>query len=231
MGAPAPAFRPALALALGLAAAVAAGTGARAQDGVPFETFEVPSPILTIDQDRVYAASAYGRRVARDIEARAGQLAAENRRIEAALTAEELALTEQRPTLSPEDFRARADAFDARVVAIRAEQDAKARQLATLRDAARDAFWRDSLPVLGQLLGERGAVAILDRRAVFLAANAIEITDEVVVRIDTALGAGPGLDAIVPPPEPDPPEPNQPEPDPPEPAPPEPDPGDPGPRD
>ncbi len=189
----------ALATLLALAMAWWPGNGALAQAGLPFDTFEVPSPILTIDQDRVYAASAYGQRVARDIEARAAQLAAENRRIEAELTAEELALTEARPSLPAEEFRARADAFDARVVAIRAEQDAKARQLSALREAARDVFWRDSLPALGQLLGERGAVAILDRRAVFLAANAIDITDEVVARIDAVIGEGPGLDAIVPP--------------------------------
>jgi Skp family chaperone for outer membrane proteins len=194
----------ALATVLAIAMAWGPGTGARAQASLPFDTFEVPSPILTIDQDRVYAASAYGQRVTRDIESRAAQLAAENRRIEAELTAEELALTEARPILPAEEFRARADAFDARVVAIRAEQDAKARQLSALREAARDVFWRDSLPALGQLLGERGAVAILDRRAVFLAANAIDITDEVVARIDAVIGEGPGLDAIVPPDEPGP---------------------------
>jgi Skp family chaperone for outer membrane proteins len=169
-----------------------------AQDTPAFETFEVPSPILTIDQDRVYAASAFGRRVAREIEVRAAELAAENRRIEAELEAEERALTEARATLPSEEFRARADAFDARVVAIRAEQDAKARALGTLRDTAREAFWRDSLPALSQILTERGAVAILDRRVVFLAANAIDITDDAVARIDGVLGEGPGLDALAP---------------------------------
>ena len=183
----------ALALCLAVPGAAIAQVG-----GLPFETFEVPSPILTIDPDRVYAASSFGQRVTRDIETRATQLATENRIIEADLTAEELALTEARPTLSTEDFRARADAFDTKVVAIREEQDAKARQLSILRDAAREAFWRDSLPALGQLLGERGAVAILDRRSVFLAANAIDITDEAVAQIDAVIGDGPELDAIMP---------------------------------
>lgn len=182
-------------LAAGLALAA---EGAAAQGTPAFETFEVPSPILTIDQDRVYAASAFGRRVAREIEARAADLAAENRRIEAELEAEERALTAERATLAPEAFRQRADAFDARVVAIRSEQDAKARALGTLRDQAREAFWRDSLPALGQILSERGAVAILDRRVVFLAANAIDITNDAVDRIDAVLGEGPGLDALVP---------------------------------
>jgi Skp family chaperone for outer membrane proteins len=185
----------AIALAVGIVLSAGAVT---AQDTPAFETFEVPSPILTIDQDRVYAASAFGRRVAREIEVRAAELAAENRRIEAELEAEERALTEARATLPSEEFRARADAFDTRVVAIRAEQDAKARALGTLRDTAREAFWRDSLPALSQILTERGAVAILDRRVVFLAANAIDITDDAVARIDGVLGEGPGLDALAP---------------------------------
>ena len=182
-------------LAVGLA--LSGGWG-WAQGTPAFDTFELPSPILTIDQDRVYAASAFGRRIAREIEERAAGLAAENRRIEAELEAEESALTAARPDLTPEDFRVRADAFDARVVAIRAEQDAKARALGSLREAARDAFWRDSLPALGQILSERGAVAILDRRVVFLAANAIDITDDAVARIDAVLGEGPGLGALDP---------------------------------
>jgi Skp family chaperone for outer membrane proteins len=190
------------AVALALAASLGAMGGAAAQGALSFDTFEVPSPILTIDQDRVYGNSAYGRRIAREIEERAARLAAENRRIEAELTAEELALTELRTTLSAEEFRAQADAFDAKVVAIRSEQDAKARLLSEQREEAREVFWRDSLPALGQLLGERGAVAILDRRGVFLAANAIDITDEAVARIDAAIGEGPGLDAIAPPQEP-----------------------------
>lgn len=180
----------ALTVGLALASGVALGQGTPA--------FEVAAPILTIDQDRVYAASAFGQRIAREIERRAADLASENRRIEADLEAEERALTEARPTLAPEEFRRRADAFDARVVALRTEQDAKARALGALRDQAREAFWRDSLPALGQILAERGAVAILDRRVVFLAANAIDITDAAVARIDGVLGEGPGLDSLVP---------------------------------
>jgi Skp family chaperone for outer membrane proteins len=193
----------ALALGAGALAGLVPATGpARAQDGGAAPApgavgrIEVPSPILTIDQDRVYAASRFGQRVTRELEARAAELAAENRRIETDLAAEELALTEVRPTLSAEDFRARADAFDARVVAIREAQDGKARALGSLRDAAREAFWNDSLPVLGRILADRGAVAILDRRVVFVAANAIDITEDVVAALDAALGDGPGLDAL-----------------------------------
>ncbi len=179
------------ALACGLAAAAlltGATHGLRAQDAVP--TVSVPSPILTLDQERFFSDSAWGRRAVTGIEMQSKALAAENRRIEGELTAEERLLTDERKTLAADAFRAKADAFDAKVVAIRADQDRKATALATLRDAERSAFFKAALPVLGQVLNERGAVAILDARAIFVAANAIDVTDQMIAAMDKAVGAG-----------------------------------------
>jgi Skp family chaperone for outer membrane proteins len=163
------------------------GGAAAAQE---VELGEVLSPILTVDQERAFAGSAWGKRAAAEIEAASAALAAENRRIEAELTAEERALTAERATAEPAAFRAKADAFDAKVVAIRAEQDAKERDLNRLRDAERQAFFAAALPVLGQVMRDRGAVAILDSRAIFVAANAIDVTDMVIGALDGAIGAG-----------------------------------------
>jgi Skp family chaperone for outer membrane proteins len=162
-----------------------------AQSADTGQAISVPSPILTLDQERFFAGSAWGKRAAGDIEAASLALAAENRRIEAELTAEERALTDERATLTPEAFRPKADAFDAKVVAIRADQDRKARDLAELRDTERNAFFAAALPVLGEVLRERGAVAILDARAIFIAANAIDVTDQMIVAVDKSVGAGP----------------------------------------
>jgi Skp family chaperone for outer membrane proteins len=184
-------------LASGLAAAallMAAVPALRAQDAATgaTATVSVPSPILTLDQERFFSASAWGRRAVTDIEVQSTALAAENRRIEGELTAEERLLTDERKTLEPDAFRAKADAFDAKVVAIRADQDRKAAELATLRDAERSAFFKAALPVLGQILNERGAVAILDARAIFVAANAIDVTDQMIAAMDKVVGAGGG---------------------------------------
>ena len=62
---------------------------------------------------------------------------AENRRIEAELTAEERTLTEIRDDLSPVQFRARAAAFDEKVQRLRREQDEKARALGQTDEEAR----------------------------------------------------------------------------------------------
>ncbi|MGC9420630.1 MAG: OmpH family outer membrane protein, partial [Rhodovulum sp.] len=93
-------------------------------------------------------------------------------------------------TLSPEEFRALAEEFDSRVVAIRRAQDTKARALAKRRETAQQQFYRDALPVIAELVGERGAVAVLDRSVVLLSAEQIDITDAVIARIDAKTDTG-----------------------------------------
>ncbi|MDJ0630331.1 MAG: OmpH family outer membrane protein [Rhodobacter sp.] len=155
------------------------------------EALRVPSPILTLDQERLFAGSRAAEEISAAIEAAAAQLAAENRVIEAELTAEELELTELRPTLAPDEFRALADAFDEKVQRLRAEQDAKALELQRRRDQERQTFFRQITPVLAEIVRERGALAVLDRRSVILSADTIDITEEAVARINSAFDEAP----------------------------------------
>jgi len=150
----------------------------------------VVSPILTIESDRFYAQSAFGKRVASEIEAEGAILSAENRRIEADLTAEEKALADQRAEMDPQAFRALADAFDEKVQTIRRTQDAKARALNLRNEAERTTFVNTAGPVLEVLMRDAGAAVILERRSVFLSANAIDVTDEAIQRMDAAFGDG-----------------------------------------
>lgn len=180
--------------------------GAAAQGlGSPFATGTPQSEILVIDFERVFAESAFGQRVNAEIERDGRAIAAENRKIEAELIDEERELTELRPTLAPEEFRTLADAFDAKVQRLRDEQDAKARALGTRTDEARRLFLGVAQPVLEGLLREAGAALILERRTVLVAADAIDITERAIERIDVQIGSGGPLDAAQPdPPQPDP---------------------------
>lgn len=146
--------------------------------------------ILTISSDRLFAESAFGRRIAREVEAQSAVLAAENRRIEAELSAEELELSERRSDMEAEAFRVLADAFDEKVQQIRGTQETKARALSQLRDKARVEFLQTAGPILEALMRETGAGVILERSSVFLSANATDITDLAIERIDLALGDG-----------------------------------------
>lgn len=159
--------------------------------GVQAQQLGIPkSAILTIATDRMFADSAFGQRVAREVEAESAVLAAENRRIEAQLTAEEKDLTQRRPNMEPEAFRALADAFDEKVQANRNAQDAKAQALNQIGDTARVEFLQAARPVLEAVMRESGAGVILERSSVFLSANATDITDLAIGRINSAIGDG-----------------------------------------
>ena len=144
-------------------------------------------PILTIDVDRVFSSTITGQRISAAISTSVAELSAENRRIEGELAAEELALTETRKTMSAEEFKPLADAFDQKVQKIRAEQEAKERRLQQLQEAETQEFLATVAPVLSSLGNKYGAVVILDRRNVLLAADGVDITDEAIERIDQAL--------------------------------------------
>ncbi len=190
----------------------AAPLGAAAQD----QPLQIPSPILTLDQEALFNGSRVAERIAAEIERQSAELSQENRRIEAELTAEELDLTEKRASMDPDAFRALADAFDEKVQAIRDEQDAKARELQRLSESERQNFLRRITPILGELVRERGAVVVLDRRTVFLSAESIDITREAIDRINAAFDD----DATILDPDPQAPDPDLPAPDPDLPVPP-----------
>ena len=150
----------------------------------------VQSPILTIDSERLYRDSAFGQRVLREIEARTRALTEENQKLEAELEAEEQALTEQRDSLTPDEFRALADAFDARVQTIRRERDARNQENIELLDENQERFLRAALPVLEAIMRDVGAAVVLEVRSVFVSANAIDITDRAIAEINAAVGDG-----------------------------------------
>lgn len=150
-------------------------------------TGPVLAPVLTLDQERLFVESAFGRASLERERQALRALEEENKRIEAELIAEEQALTELRQTLAPEEFTARADAFDQKVEQIRDAQDAKSEALTSARDADRQAFLQAAIPVLGELLGDRKAVAILDKSMIILSLSAIDVTDEAIARVDAVL--------------------------------------------
>jgi Skp family chaperone for outer membrane proteins len=155
-------------------------------------------PIATLDQEALFLRSAFGQRLQRDLETQRDALAAENRRIETGLIAEEQALTEKRKTLAPGEFTPLAQDFDRKVESIRSEQDAKARALQQRLDRERQLFLSQVGPVLAEILRTRGALVLIDSAAVLIAAAGVDITDQAIAAIDARLGDGSGLDRSAP---------------------------------
>ena len=148
------------------------------------------SAILTVSTERMFAGSAFGKRISRMIDAQSAVLSAENRRIEAELILEEKELTRRRPDMEAQPFRDLANAFDQKVQANRATQDAKSRALNKIGDSARVEFLKVARPILEALMREANAGVILERANVFLSANTTDITDLAIERIDAAIGDG-----------------------------------------
>lgn len=171
--------------------ALGAGLGAQAAMGQAAVAGVTAAPtILTLDQERLYRESRFGKAREKEAADAVALLAEENRKLAADLAAEEKSLTEERAKLTPEAFAPLAEAFDAKVERIRADQDAKSRAVQEKRDAGRKDFFQAAAPVLAELMRQRGALAILNKDAVFLAFDALDVTDAAIAAIDAKLGDG-----------------------------------------
>ncbi len=169
--------RLAAALALGLAAAAPA----------PGQELAAPADapgFLFINQERILTGSKAGQALLAEEDRQRDALRAEARALDQSFEAEEAQLTEQRPTLPPEEFRRLSDAFDNRVVQARRDQDQRANNLAQEFDQRRRQFYAQVAPILVRLMGRYGAKAIFDETSVLFIDPSLNITDAVIAEID-----------------------------------------------
>lgn len=167
---------------------------------LPSRTIESPkdakpiatTPLLTVDQDLLFTGSDWGQRTQRVLEEMGRRITADNERLAAQLSAEESTLTQQRGSLDPAEFRRRAEAFDTRATEVRRERAQVVQDLNAWAEADRAAFYRAALPIMGEMMQERGAVAVLDRRTIFVSLDAIDLTQALVARLNAELGDGEG---------------------------------------
>lgn len=179
-------------ISLALFGAVICGAPLTAQEVLPLG--QSTSSVVVIDTDELFRRTLMGKRISAEFEARARALQSENERITSALTAEEKSLTERRPTMDPADFRKEAAEFDTRVQGIRRARDAAIAAFEAERDAAPRKFLENIRQIIGEMMLERDAVAVLDQRIVFLSLGSADITNDAVARIDLVLGDGAAID-------------------------------------
>lgn len=172
--------------------------GAGLDPELPVQTIETPpdtqqiviAPVLTVDQEALFTGSAWGARVQAEFEETGRLIAEENERLAQQLSAEEADLTERRREMEPAEFRQLAEAFDTRATEVRRERAQAVQDLNARAEADRTAYYQAALPIMGQVMTDRGAVAVLDRRTVFVSLDVIDITAELIARIDDQLGDG-----------------------------------------
>lgn len=149
------------------------------------------SPVLTVDQDRLFTESAWGKRALQKLDEESEKIIADNKRIEKQFSDEEAALTALRETLDPAEFRKRAEAFDVRATEVRRERARVVEELNAKTQEERTAFLQAALPIMGDVMQRRKAAVVLDRRTVFVSLEAIDITSELITEINARIGPGP----------------------------------------
>ena len=143
------------------------------------------NPVVTVDLERLVSETQIGQSLTFQMNEQAQNLQAELDVIEAELSAEENELITQRETLDLDEFRVLAKAFDDKAVRLRQEQQAKIQAISEDSNRKRQDLLRSFVPVLSQVMRDRGATVLLDRRSVVLDDRAsVDITDVAIMIID-----------------------------------------------
>lgn len=148
------------------------------------------SPIVTLDEDALFSRSQFGQALRARLREAAAKAEAEARRLDREAESEERALTQQRATMSPEEFAPLAAAFDAKVQKLRAERDAAVADLRAQESAARQRFIETAKQVIEDYMLERGAVVMIKKEAILFSLTGLDVTDAVVAKLDAVLGDG-----------------------------------------
>lgn len=141
-------------------------------------------PFLVFDRERLLSQSKTAQKIETVRAQELKELGEENKAIDKALAYEEKELTHLRSSLSLEEFQKLANEFDSKVTALRAAQTEKTIEINKRAEAARRGLFDKILPILEDLARENGALAIIDIKNLILSANAIDITDIAIERID-----------------------------------------------
>ena len=145
------------------------------------------SPVLSINQQRLFEDSAFGKASLARLEASSRTLQAEVRKIESDLEIEERLLTERRATMPQAEFQPLAIAFDDKVEKLREAWGAKDRELKRQRDLDQQQFFEIAAPILAEVMRDLGATVLLDQSSVILSLDRVDITQLAIERIDARL--------------------------------------------
>ena len=160
-------------------------TGVTAQE----EQFE-QYPIVTVDRVRLVRESNYGKRLFSELNENMRALQIENNQIEAELSSEEMALRDKRKEMEPDAFRELAADFDQRVNRIRQERKDLEDTILQENNRSQVQLIQTAAPYMFEIMTQHGAVAVLERSTVVLDLASIDITDQVIERMNLEIGDG-----------------------------------------
>jgi len=166
------------------------GGGAHSQDlADPFGAQimgEIDQPILVLNQERLLRTSQVGQELLAKENTMKEAHQQEGLRLDTELENEERDLTKIRDEIAAADFEALAIEFDAKVVAVRKDHQDKSEALAVELDKLRQSFFGGIVPIVAQIMKERGASLVFEQRNVLFTGPDVDITQEVIDRLDAS---------------------------------------------
>jgi len=103
------------------------------------------------------------------------------------ISREEAELAEERRQLTASELRARAREFEKKVFAHRDFEQREAAKLQLIQAQARAAIRGQIIPILADVLREQNAQIMLDKSQVVLSKETLDVTDEVIARLNEAM--------------------------------------------
>lgn len=143
--------------------------------------------VLVIDMQRLRRDSAAAVSVRRQITELRSELEIIIAQRSKAISAEEAILAEERARLTADELRARVREFEKKVFANRDFAQQEAAKLQALQAQAQASLRRNIAPILALIMQEREAKLMLDKSQVVLSADSLEVTDEVLERLNSVM--------------------------------------------
>ena len=145
------------------------------------------SGVLIVSMDRILRESAAGSSVQEQAEALREGLrgALDDRRKQ--LRDEERELAQLRASLEREAFDERVADFETKVRELRRDEQRDSGRLQRAVGLARAQLREQLAGILVQLMTERGAGVMIDKKQVLVSANGLDVTDEAIKRLDAVV--------------------------------------------
>lgn len=156
--------------------------------GTPHHAQSAQQVVLVLNQERLLRDSKKGQAILQEETRLKEERAERARQLEEELETEERTLAERRSEIDPKEFEQLAEAFDSRVVAIREEDVRAAEVLATEFEGIRKDFFSQIVPIVAGIMNERNASLVFEQRNVLFTGPNVDITDDVIARMDKAAG-------------------------------------------
>lgn len=176
-------FKAAALAALALGTATALPTAALAQAAA------AQTSIIVVDMDRVGADSAAGKSGQTQLKAKVDSLQARGKSLADQLRSEEEALLKARQanTMAPEAFQAKVKDLQTKQNNARTELGNRENELQRSQAAVRQQIFNAVGPIIQAVMRERGASIVLTRDAALAVAPTLDVTADVIRRLDAAL--------------------------------------------